>query len=41
MNAIIVYSTNNFLKAYRSLPPDTWLVWVDKSNCEKEKTNEE
>ena len=34
---IIVYTANDFFKAYRNLPPETWLVWVDKpSNCEKE-----
>lgn len=31
MNAIIVYTANEFFKAYRSLAKDTWLIWVDKS----------
>lgn len=31
MNAIIVYTSTEFFKNYRNLPPNTWLVWVDKS----------
>lgn len=33
MNAIIVYTCDDFFKAYRNLPSGTWLVWVDKSGA--------
>lgn len=35
MNAIIVYNTVDFFKAYRNLQPETWLVWIDTSEKER------
>lgn len=37
MNAIIVTTGFEFFKAFKNLPPDTWLVWVDKSAGENTK----
>ena len=30
-SAIIVYNQLDFIKAYRSLPNNTWLIWSDKT----------
>ncbi len=30
MNAIQVFTAADFFKAFRNLPANTWLVWIDR-----------
>lgn len=40
MNAIIVYNSVDFFRAYRNLPSQTWLVWIDTAGNEQQTKGE-